>query len=212
MPAGQFVTAVRRDDHHRGVGQCPGKEPKQVAGGLVGPMNVLHDHYERPVLTRSLQKHGDCLEQLQPDSVIRLMRRCGEVGQQHPKRLAACASPVQNLLAAVLAHQVAQGAHNRRVRQTLVAHWYALTANQLRLAISQRTEEIGDERLDDRRLPDPCVATDNHETAAVINDVVQRATQPGTLPARPTMRSVRTLVADLAARTISTIVPPGSDA
>ena len=81
----------------------------------------------------------------------------------------------------MLGHQIAQCTDDRRVRETLVAHRYALTADQLCLAISQRTEEIGDERLDDRRLPDPCVATDDHETAAVINDVVQRATQPGTL-------------------------------
>ena len=152
-----------------------------MASGLVGPVNVLHDHHERPVLTGPLQKHGDCLEQLQPDGVISLMRRCGQVGQQHPKRLAACASPLQDLLPTVLGHQIPQGADNRRVRETLVTHRYALPADQLGLAIGQRTEEIGDERLDDGCLAGAGVASDDHKAAAVVNDVVQCATQPGTL-------------------------------
>ena len=81
----------------------------------------------------------------------------------------------------MLGHQIAQGTDDRRVRETLVTHRYALTADQLCLAIRQHAEEVGDERLDDRCLTNPGVATDDHKAAAVINDVVQRATQPGTL-------------------------------
>jgi hypothetical protein len=52
-----------------------------------------------------------------------------------------------------------------------------LAADQLRLAIGQRTEQIGYERLDDGRLAGTGVATNDHKPAAVVDDVVQRAAE-----------------------------------
>jgi hypothetical protein len=85
------------------------------------------------------------------------------------------------LFPTVLGDQITQCTDDRRVRETLVTHRYALTADQLRLSIRQHAEEVGDECLDDGCLANPGVATDDHKAATVINDVVQRSTQPGTL-------------------------------
>ena len=68
------------DDHHRGIGQSPGQEAENMTSGLVGPVDVLHDHHERPVLAGPLQQHGDGLEELQPNRVIVLTWRRTYVG------------------------------------------------------------------------------------------------------------------------------------
>ena len=62
MVAGQLVVAVGQDEHGRQLGDPAGQVPQHVQGGLVGPMDVLHDQdrrVPRPVqLPRQRGQHG----------------------------------------------------------------------------------------------------------------------------------------------------------
>jgi hypothetical protein len=56
-----------------------------------------------------------------------------------------------------------------------------LTANQLGLAIGQRAEQISNERFDNCRFSRSGIAANDHESAAVVENVIEGATQSGTL-------------------------------
>jgi hypothetical protein len=60
-----------------------------------------------------------------------------------------------------------------------------LTPDQLGLTVGERTEEIGDERFHNRRLPRASVPTDDHKPAAVVDNVVERLAKSGTLLSAP---------------------------
>ena len=60
-------------------------------------------------------------------------------------------------------------------------HGHALTPEQLGLAVGERTEQIGNERLDDRGLAGAGVTTDDHKPAAVVNDIVESLAKSSTL-------------------------------
>ena len=185
MAAGQLIGAVGRNDHHRRVGQSARQEAEQMASGLISPVNVLDDHHQRAIFTGPLQQHRDGLEKLQPDGVIGLARRRAQVGQQRTKGPSPNAGPFEDLLAAVLSHQIPQGADNWRVRQPLTTHRHALSADQLSLAIGQWAEQFSHKRFNDGRLAGACVAANDHKSAAVVDDIVQRAAELGTLLRTP---------------------------
>jgi len=107
-----------------------------------------------------------------PDGVVSLARCGAEVGQQYAERLAAGTGPLQDLLPAVLRHKLPKGTNDRRVRQAFVTHRHALTANKLRLPISQWAEQVCDEGLDDRRLARAGVASHDHKATAVVENII----------------------------------------
>jgi hypothetical protein len=193
MSAGEFVGAICRDDHHRSISEGAGQEAKQMTSRLVSPVDVLHDHHERPVLAGSLQQDGDSLEKLQPDRVIVLTGRCTYVGQKGAKRLPAGSDPFQDLLAAMLIFQIPQCANDRRVRQAFLTHRHALSPDQLGLAVGERSEQIRDERLHDRGLAGASVTADDHKPATVVDHLIESLAKLSTLfsPADDVLRPQR---------------------
>jgi len=79
VPAVQVVAAVARDDHDADGGQPGEQEAEQVAGGLVGPVDVLDDQRDRLVAGEVAQSGEDGVEQLAAlDRYLRLGRATGQ--------------------------------------------------------------------------------------------------------------------------------------
>ena len=109
MAAVQVVGPVG-GDHGRPLGPQPGQqEREQVAGGLVGPVQVFDDQQQRRGdLRRVAERAGDGVEQLQPGRVVVGGRRRG--GPAGPGDQPVERGPVTQRLGqrAVLAGQVGE--------------------------------------------------------------------------------------------------------
>ncbi len=66
---GQVLAAVGDEEQNGGVRQPPAKEPQQVNGRLIGPVDVLHDHH---VQRSPFADLAQALEQLKPVSTSAL--------------------------------------------------------------------------------------------------------------------------------------------
>ena len=180
MASVQLVGAVGGDHQHRGIGQGAGQEAQQVPGRLVGPVQVLDHHHQRPGPCGRLPEPGHRLEQLQPEA-LRLARRGDQIREQGAQTDPAGAGPLEHLVATVPGDQLPQGTDDRRVRQSVAAQRHALSADDLRTPVGRRRRQVVHERVDDRRLARAGVAADQREPTPLDQHAVQQVPQSGQL-------------------------------
>jgi hypothetical protein len=129
VAAVQVVRAVAGDQGDAAAAQGADQERDQVAGGAVGPVQVLDDQQQRGQLGQAGQQRQDAVEQLHPlEPVARRCRRGGGVPgawQQQAETRHGRRQPVGQLRLAWPGAEVAEGVHKRHVRQAEVADLHA---------------------------------------------------------------------------------------
>jgi hypothetical protein len=112
----QLVGAVRDQQQHVRQPRRAHQEADQVAGGPVGPVQVLQDEHQRLRLGQPGEQRRDQVEQVAPADLVGV-RRGAQLGQQ-PGELALAALQHGR---PVGVHELAQRGRERRERQALLA-------------------------------------------------------------------------------------------
>jgi hypothetical protein len=103
--AGRLVELAPGADHQDPRGrEAAGEEAEQPQRGEVGPLQVVEDHHQRPLLGGRQQHRAELVEQPEPGRLLRLggggrRGRGGQLGQQPGRRGEGGGAPPQPLVA-----------------------------------------------------------------------------------------------------------------
>ena len=86
---GQPFIPVGRDEQHGGVPDPPAQKPQQVDGGLIGPVDILHDQHVQLIRLADLAQQGTeevLARRVRPAEVEELTAQLGRDIKQGPER------------------------------------------------------------------------------------------------------------------------------
>jgi hypothetical protein len=129
VAAVQLVGPIAGHQGHPAAAQGPDQEGQQVAGGAVGPVQVLDDQQQRGQLGQPDQQRQHAVEQLDPLEAVPGRRRWavvgGQLGQQPAQAGQGRGQGGGHLGLARAGAELAEGVHERHVRQADVADLHA---------------------------------------------------------------------------------------
>ncbi|GAB3942000.1 hypothetical protein GCM10027614_28280 [Micromonospora vulcania] len=178
VPALQLVGAVGADQQQPARPCGPDQEPDEVAGGPVGPVQILDHQHQRLNVGEPLEQLGDQVEQVSARGLGE--RRGGGDGQRrrHPAQLRQQAGELRLVpgedLGAVGPQHRAQGGGERGERQAGLAELQALPDEHPRAGLGGVPGEL----LQQPGLADPGLAADQHGAGLPGPGPGQRAPQP----------------------------------
>jgi hypothetical protein len=85
MPAAQLHVAIGAEQRNSRGAHLAGRELQQTQAGLIGPVQVVEKHHQRPLATRVVEEAHDAVEE--PEAgLLRLARvGLGEIGKALPE-------------------------------------------------------------------------------------------------------------------------------
>ncbi len=148
MPAVQLVGAQRHGDQDLIRAQGPDQEPERLAGGGIGPVDVLDDDQHRRDLGQAPEHADERVEQprLEPD-LLRLRSGRSRLDRRHEARQVGTRRPDDRLEphGVGVPDQLAKDLDDRAVRQSLVADVGARAAEDDHPASLGRGRQLPDE-------------------------------------------------------------------
>ncbi len=179
VAAVQVVAAVGGDQQHPGAVQGAHQEGEQLAGGAVGPVQVLDGEDEGTLRAEPFEQPRGVLEQPGPAVlVVRFAVRLAQLGEQ-PGEMALAAGRGGLQLGAQRAVQPAQRGGQRRVRQALGADLQTAAERDDRSPVDGALQEL----LQQPGLADAGLAADQDGLRTAGARPAQRVGQFGDLAA-----------------------------
>jgi hypothetical protein len=179
VAAVQLVAAEGQHQHDPARPQGGGQVGEQVAGGAVGPVQVLHDQQQRRAGGQPLDQPQQQLEQaplagLAGTSVGGRLVAPGQVGQQAGQLLAGGAGDRLKLGRVELAGQAPQRLGDRRERHAFLAQRHAAAIQHPHTLLAGGYRQL----LGQPGLADPGLPADHRRQRLAGGDTRQQVLQP----------------------------------